>query len=49
MTAHGYDWVWDPRAKDGMGGFVCHIHNDEAQEHTDFLAGLHDKDRGNDR
>ena len=49
MTAYGFDWVWDSRAKNGMGGFVCHIHTDEAQEHTDFLTGLHDKDWGNDR
>ena len=53
MTAYGYDWVWDSRAKNGMGGFVCHIHTDEEAANADLLndfsAGLHDKDWGNDR
>ena len=53
MTAYGFDWVWDSRAKNGMGGFVCHIHTDEetanAELLNDFSAGLHDKDWGNDR
>lgn len=49
MTAFGLDWEWDDRLHNGAGGWRVHEHHDETREHADFLSGLHDKDRGNDR
>ena len=53
MSAYGYDWTWDARAKNGMGGFVCHIHADEetanAELLNDFSDGLNAKDKSNER
>ena len=49
MTYKGFDYVWNHDRNDGMGGWDIFEHTDEAREHTDFLTGLHAKDKGNDR
>lgn len=53
MTLGDFDYEWDDRLNNGMGGWRMFPHVDEEAAHkaqlNNFSAGLHSKDRTNEK